>query len=279
MKIGCNALYPGGNYSRRDCFDLAAYGEALANLGRAGFATVEYSHSYHFSLGQAVALREVACRAGLECWSCHAEGPDEFSLAGDREEARQALFHCLDLCAALGGQVVVLHTPCGGGDLAVSGGTAMDAGLESDRRILEPSCAHAQRLGLEIALENGLTRQHMGYIMRLRDLIGAENLGFCVDTGHAALGDLGPVQAIRLAASHLYTTHLQDNLGREDDHLPPGLGRIDWTAVFAALHEVRYQRTLMLALTDRPGGREYNQQLELAQGARNVRAFADIALA
>jgi sugar phosphate isomerase/epimerase len=278
MKIGCNALYPGKNLARRDCFDLAAYREALGNLSRAGFEAVEYSHSYHFSVGQAVALRDVAGRLGLEGWSCHAEGPDEFSLASDTEEACQALLHCLDLCAALGGRVVVLHTPCGGSGLAVSDENAVDALLDHDQRILEPACRHAQKLALDIALENGRSLAHMRYILSLRDLIGAGNLGFCVDTGHAALGDLGPVQAIRLASSRLYSTHLQDNLGCADDHLPPGRGKIDWAAVFAALREVDYRRTLMLELTDSPGEREYNQPGELAQGAANVRSFAGMAL-
>jgi sugar phosphate isomerase/epimerase len=114
----------------------------------------------------------------------------------------------------------------------------------------------------------------MRYILRLRDLVGAENLGFCVDTGHAALGDLGAARAVRLAGSRLYTTHLQDNWGKRDDHLPPGRGSIAWAEVFAALEEVGYARTLMLELTDMAEGRPYDQRLELAQGAANARDLA-----
>ena len=275
MKIGCNALYPGTGFNRSDLFDRTAYRQALANLGQAGFEAVEYSHSYHFTIEQAAEVRQIATSLGLEGWSVHAEGPAEFGLAREAEGAGNALRHCLDLCAALGGRVVVVHTPCCGGGLALGDEADVAAALERDRRVLEPACAHAAALGLDIALENGRTLAHMHYILRLRDDVDAANLGFCVDTGHAALGDLGPAQAIRLAGSRLYTTHLQDNLGARDDHLPPGRGTIDWPGVFAALRQVGYQRTLMLELTDSPGEREYDQRLELAQGAANVRRFAE----
>jgi sugar phosphate isomerase/epimerase len=63
---------------------------------------------------------------------------------------------------------------------------------------------------------------------------------------------------------------LQDNLGQRDDHMPPGQGTIDWAALFGALAQVGYSRTLMLELTDRAAHRPYDRDLELAQGARNT---------
>ncbi|MHB0875519.1 MAG: sugar phosphate isomerase/epimerase family protein [Anaerolineae bacterium] len=275
MIIGCNALYPGGDFTSRELFTPAAYGRALANLAEAGFAAVEYSHLHHFSVDEAAAVGEHARLLGLECWSCHAEGPQEFDLAGTAAEARAALLHCLDLCAAVGAKVVVLHTPFGPARPDLSREADVLAALDADRGIVEPACRRAEALGLKIALENFYTLAHRRYIGRLRDLIGAECLGFCVDTGHAALGDLGPARAVRLAGDRLYTTHLQDNLGSRDDHLPPGQGGIDWDGTFAALRDVGYRGTLMLELTDCAEDRPYDQRLELAQGAANVKRLAE----
>jgi len=275
MRIGCNALYPYPGFTSRERFTVAAYREALANLRRVGFEAVEYSHTFHLGTREAASLGDYARSLALVSWSCHAEGPREFRLADNLEEARQALLHCLTLCAALGGKVVVLHTPlCSEVDLALSADADVAGALARDRSVLEAACSRAAELGLDIALENGSTLAHMRYILQLRDLVGAENLGFCLDSGHAALGELGPARAARLAGRYLHSTHLQDNRGVEDDHLPPGEGSIDWPAVFTALREIGYSRTLMLELTDRAEGRAYDQKREIEDGAANVRELA-----
>jgi sugar phosphate isomerase/epimerase len=280
MNIGCNALYPWAGFTDSELFTVSAYKEALTNLGGAGFQAVEYSHTYHLSQREAARVGELAHSLGLQSWSCHAEGRREFELADNLEEAREALQHCLALCAELGSKVLVLHTPIAPtDDLSLGAGADVLLALARDRSVLEPACRRAAELGLDIALENGHSLAHMRYILRLRDLIGAENLGFCVDTGHAALGDLGPAQAIELAGRYLYTTHLQDNHGRRDDHLPPGEGSIDWPAVFTALKRVGYARTIMLELTDRAEGRAYDQKQELERGSANVRELASRYLA
>jgi len=74
----------------------------------------------------------------------------------------------------------------------------------------------------------------------------------------------------------LITTHLQDNRGVRDDHMPPGDGAIDWGAVAAALCEVGYVGCVLLELTDQPdtGERRAGIEDELARGARAAEALA-----
>ena len=56
----------------------------------------------------------------------------------------------------------------------------------------------------------------------------AEHVGFCYDSGHDQLSSGKPFELLRRWGHRLLTTHIQDNRGQNDDHLPPGEGTIDW---------------------------------------------------
>ncbi len=44
----------------------------------------------------------------------------------------------------------------------------------------------------------------------------------------------------------LRTTHVHDNDGRQDTHLPPGLGTLDWPAWLEALDAIDYRGPILL---------------------------------
>ena len=52
-------------------------------------------------------------------------------------------------------------------------------------------------------------------------------LALALDTGHANMGE-GAVHETIAAGALLATTHVHDNNGRQDSHLPPGHGTVDW---------------------------------------------------
>lgn len=66
----------------------------------------------------------------------------------------------------------------------------------------------------------------------------------CVDTGHTheveSFGMPSPEEMIRILGSDVSLLHLHDNSGHWDDHLLPGLGNINWCAVFEALEDIGY---------------------------------------
>jgi sugar phosphate isomerase/epimerase len=80
-----------------------------------------------------------------------------------------------------------------------------------------------------------------------------------------------------MAGARLITTHLQDNRGQQDDHMPPGDGTIDWDDVAAALTEIRYPGCVLLELTDQPSDamRRVTIQEELQRGQRAAKALAE----
>ena len=104
--------------------------------------------------------------------------------------------------------------------------------------------------------------------------LGIPGIGFNLDTGHAALHGMTPAEAIGIMGALLRTTHLQDNHGKQDDHLPPGCGTVDWPATLKALHEAKYQGTLMVEISDCPPGREPDAVAETREAFENLTRFA-----
>ncbi len=71
------------------------------------------------------------------------------------------------------------------------------------------------------------------------------SVGLAIDTGHAHLVHSAAVETLA-AGSHLRTTHAHDNHGKQDVHLPPGQGTIDWAAWVEALDEIGYEGPVIL---------------------------------
>lgn len=262
-RIGCNTLYPDIDERKTKgwIFSPQKIINALEKLAEIGYTDVEYSHIYHLSMDDATKIGECAQEIGINSWSCHAAGPGGFSTGDAIQAAIEANCHCVDISAALGAGVNVLHI--------------WNHSHEDACRILEQVCQYAAERNVSIALENDRSVERMNFILGLVRAVDMPNIGICVDTGHANLGDLGAGRAIRMAGSLLLTTHLQDNLGERDDHMPPGMGNINWVDVFQALQEIDYKHTLMLELTDAPtaSSRVYDQDAEMRTGYKNVSRF------
>jgi len=269
MILGCNTLYPYGLAPSGAEFTASLAKEALDKLQAVGYQACEHSHCDHWTLEEAREVGDHARALGVPTWSCHTwAGP---TTAADPATPAQVICRCAELCAALGGHVVVVHAP-------LQVGLRFDGRDPAELRVfdlaaLRPAQARAAELGIELALENGRALEHMEYVLGLLRSLDAENVGICVDTGHANMGTLGSARAIRMAGDKLFTTHLHDNFTQVDDHLPPGQATIDWADVFRALSEVRYTRPVMLELSDNARHRPYDQDVELRQGLDNVRRF------
>jgi sugar phosphate isomerase/epimerase len=256
--FGCNVIDPLLEVEGGKDYSLAITERSLLFLKGLGHDAIEYSHACHWTVAECEAVRQMTARIGLIPWSLHAwAGGDPTSEAG-RARVQSTLATATRNALALGVGIVVHHPS--GNDLSAE--AELLAGLAVP--------------GVRFALENMQTLASMEYAVSLAEALGPEVAGICVDTGHAALGDLGPARAIRMAGQRLITTHLQDNRGVRDDHMPPGDGAIDWGAVAAALCEVGYAGCVLLELTDQPDTDERRAGIEdeLARGARAAEALA-----
>ena len=150
---------------------------------------------------------------------------------------------CLDWLSEAGGRFLVVHP----------GGLSSADGVHARRdaliRGLISLAEHADGTGITLCVENMPPGVHPG--SRTIDLAavlaetGRPGLAIALDTGHARLSR-NPNEETIDAARFLATTHVHDNDGRHDTHLPPGLGVIDWEAWGRSLDAARYHGPIML---------------------------------
>jgi sugar phosphate isomerase/epimerase len=65
-----------------------------------------------------------------------------------------------------------------------------------------------------------------------------------LDLGHCNLNGFKPATWIRRFSNRLIHIHAHDNNGREDQHLPPGTGTVDWKDALKSLKDAGYDGTL-----------------------------------
>ncbi|HQK92522.1 MAG TPA: sugar phosphate isomerase/epimerase family protein [Armatimonadota bacterium] len=82
---------------------------------------------------------------------------------------------------------------------------------------------------------------------RLRDEVASDRLAINLDIGHCEITDDVPA-AIRRFASHIVHVHFEDIRGKVHQHLVPGEGDMDLSAVVRALREVDYDGYLTIDL-------------------------------
>jgi len=83
------------------------------------------------------------------------------------------------------------------------------------------------------------------YLRELIEQVDEPNLGICLDTGHAYVHGVHLREAILEAGNLLVNTHLNDNFGLSELHLPPGIGTINWLEVIAALDKISYPNPMI----------------------------------
>lgn len=118
-------------------------------------------------------------------------------------------------------------------------------------RSAEEICRLAEPLGVRVAFEvipNELSAPS-ALVTLLEHDVDARHAGICLDFGHANL--LGEVaDAVEIAAEHLIATHVHDNRGREDEHLVPYLGAINWNTALVTMQKIGYDGTYLLELAN-----------------------------
>jgi sugar phosphate isomerase/epimerase len=159
----------------------------------------------------------------------------------------------LDLFSALGVQTAVLHL---GGYTLRNAGWPEEAIFERRVETLSRIVAHAAARNVTICIENmsfpDCDTETLEKIQVLIGGVGADNLGICLDAGHADMAGLDCVAFIRGAGKLLRALHIHDNVGPEDNHvLPYELQTIPWDRVLAALAEIGYAGIFNLEIPGR----------------------------
>ena len=129
--------------------------------------------------------------------------------------------------------------------------SAGDNNAGAARRSLEEIVLIAAESGVRVAVEvipNALSTPD-ALVRLIEDELEGLDVGVCLDYGHAILmGDLA--EAIETVSGHLWTTHVHDNKGREDEHLVPFMGTIDWGIAMMETQKIGYDGVLMLEVAN-----------------------------
>jgi sugar phosphate isomerase/epimerase len=237
--------------------------EHLAQVASHGFDALELfatrSHFDYHDPAAVISLRRWLLEAGLTLHGIHAPIAESasggrftgtFSIAakdnGARQHAVREVEAALAVAREIECEVLVLHLGLpsaqpGAGD---NSRAAAARSLEEIIRLTEPLNT---RVMVEV-ITNELSSVSTLVAMLERDFEGTD-AGICMDFGHAHLmGDLP--DAIETAAEHLLTTHVHDNRGREDDHLVPYRGTIDWPAALVTMRKIGYDGTYVMELAN-----------------------------
>ncbi len=254
------------------CFWQTSIFECLEPIRNSGFDRLEIcsypAHlNYHdkHSVGRAA---EKIHALGLEAYSFHApfsEGIDITSPdQSTRDFAMAELIGAAEAAALLQVRYFVLHP---GPEKAILPESERFFRLQNAVDVLNRFYHHCRRLGIGLVLENMLPHLFAGRTRDLMWILGAldvDDVGVCLDTGHAYLAE-DLLLVVHKLSGHLWMVHASDNHRQRDDHLPPGTGAIDWTALMAHLTKLHFNGTMILEIA---GDADQTITLERARGGR-----------
>jgi sugar phosphate isomerase/epimerase len=240
--------------------DVRLTGDHLRAIAGAGFAAVELfcsrSHFDYHDPAAASALAGWLNETGLELTSVHApiaEGLTRgvwrgaWSNAASDPAARAAAVReataALDLARAIPYRTLVTHV-----GVPAAQASATDNQRDQAVRSLGALNEHAAGVGVALALEVMPNRLSSPDALRSTiDQSELEGASVCLDLGHAHLmGDV--VDAVETLSGYLSVIHVHDNRGRQDDHLMPFDGTIDWDRTLLALQKVGCDGPLVFEL-------------------------------
>ncbi len=234
----------------------------LDRVSRAGFRLVEIfcarQHMDYRSRNQTLDLAAWFSSNELKLHSMHMpmyrdeewgkSGPQaKISIAeiekGRRVDAVDEIKRALEIAESMPFDYAILHLGSSGEDFDQR---KMDAAMSS----IEHLRLFGRQRGVSLLLEN--TPNELSAPARLVHLMNQlrfPDLGFCFDSGHARMaGD--PLETWEKMEPYVRSTHLHDNNGLKDDHLLPGEGSIDWTALGGAMRKASHDFPWMLEIHD-----------------------------
>jgi len=235
--------------------------DSLEPIERIGFKCIEVwgVHPTHFDLDDSrdvIALRDRLSAFRLRAESLHLPFSRELDISSPDPKVRAGAVRATIRRLKAGSKIPVE-------EVVVHPGHARQVGEEPRRykmavASLERICSAAKDLGIRVSVENLHSVGQLAFCDTLPKALhlvrSVEGFapGICVDTSHANLMG-GVAEEIEVCGASVRRTHISDNHGTDDDHLPPGDGQINWQAVLTSLGRISYRGTLMLEIDGRDG--------------------------
>jgi sugar phosphate isomerase/epimerase len=143
---------------------------------------------------------------------------------------------CLDLAAGLDARKAVFHPSSDAWDKGWTGAERREFVVDGTRRVVRAARERGVAPVPENIIHGPFVAAEFGALFEaLGD--AADGLGTTFDTAHAVLGD--PAVALdeyaAANAGRIDHLHLSDTRGGGDEHLPAGMGELDFRGLFASL--------------------------------------------
>jgi len=224
--------------------ELSVFLDVIAG---SGFQTIHWCYDWtgepvFYGTEFTAAVRRTVDSCGVRIADVHSyDGPwPEKNVDAVLRQRLELDLNRIAFAAGVGAEVVVLHL-CPHPD---------DSDEDFYRHCAEKLAVllpAAREAGVRLAAENLVLKWHTDeFFGRLLDAFRDDGLGFCYDSGHAILNH--QEHLLERHIGDLLATHLHDNDGQSDQHLPPGRGRADWPAILGTIAASDYGGTLNLEL-------------------------------
>ena len=155
-----------------------------------------------------------------------------------RELSRLRCRQSCEAAVALGAKNVVFHSSC----FHYLRGTFLEGWAALCADFYEEL---AETYNLKIFIENSPDIDP-GPIRALMDIIHNDNIGVCLDIGHANYSNVSIEEWFDAIGDRIGYMHLSDNMGVYDDHLSLGKGNIDWIFVDRMWHSLNRNMPITL---------------------------------
>lgn len=173
-----------------------------------------------------------------------------------REVVTSRLLQGLNFAEAVGATHMVVHSPwlnLGHPFIPHSPYYERNDIIGRVQQTLAPAVKRAEQIECSLVIEN-IFDQHPAPWVELIESFDSSFVRASIDVGHAYImhraGGASPDAFVRAAGPLLEHLHLQDTDGLSDRHWRPGVGNINWFALFDALNTLDHNPRLILELHD-----------------------------
>lgn len=168
--------------------------------------------------------------------------PFAYPIKGIRKACFEELERYAKILSALGAKVMNIH-PCYNSPLNMK----QDL-IEQNIETLIPLEQMASNLGLTLVLENYIAPFDRVSTFKtiLKEVPG---LKVHLDFGHTNIWQDDGETFCKNLGHDIMHVHFSDNRSNEDDHLPLGVGSVDWKKAVSDLKMIGYDKTITLEIT------------------------------
>ncbi len=160
------------------------------------------------------------------------------------QDFKNRVHRAIDASAFLGIEYAVLHPNAANIPMRSYNPKAQYDAVMS---LLSPFVEHANRVGLNVVLENMRVIPGLFHVHRfgqtpdeICDVADALGMGICWDFGHANISGVKQSEALAYIGKRLKVIHVNDNGGIEDEHILPFTGNVDWRDAMHGLSLSQY---------------------------------------